>query len=74
MKLRALHGFCIGAGVDVSAGQEFDAPPHMVREWVTNGFAVPVNAADQLPTDGLLSSGRLTNQHGEIWNLDPERK
>lgn len=39
MTLVALHGFCIGPGRDVFAGDVFEAPEHLARYWIASGHA-----------------------------------
>lgn len=51
MKLKALHGFCIGNSVDVAQDEVFDViSEQLCREWIANGFAVeyvaPVEAGE----------------------------
>lgn len=42
MRYLALHGFCVGSGVDVKKGEFVMVPEGRVKEWLWNGHIAVV--------------------------------
>jgi len=80
MWVKALAGFCIGAGVDVAPGQVFEAEDARAREWIAVGHveacAAPAVAkpAREMESDAADagSDGESSQAHpdGESGTLD----
>jgi hypothetical protein len=66
MKLMALHGFCLGGGVDVVTDQEFDAPPNMAAQWIASGAAVLApDAQPEPPSPEVVTTSAPKGQKGK---------
>lgn len=50
--MRALKGFCLGAGRDVAIGEEFITTERQATEWAWLGFAERLGVVDETAAQG----------------------